>query len=675
MLLLSLLLCLACHIHFTNAQDIATSLYPYIYTDLGTWPCVRLLNATGSVGCQSTSGTNGILYQLNTQDDIENFNQNIPTSWEQWVVVIPYGLLTPSNIQTLESSKRLSGVIAIINSTATPGSPSRPSSYSPESKCPNCEFGLYANDADQYTWNPNGNSMIYEPINIPIFALDPIDVLSATAYRQIMENLNYNIEQNYRNYPLRAVDFSLFMWAAVDSATCLRRGWCFPVGGSSVYSTPSPNLTGNDGKPIIIVSATMDSRSVFHDLTLGVENDISGMVAMFAVADALSKSPTSVASFPKHIVYTLFNGEAWGYSGSQRFVNDISTPFQCQNITGTNTCPIKGAACTQPCVRDTDFTNINFDNIESVVEFSSVAQSNASGKGFWAHTDDSTTSGSLLQLFVGQGNGTYSIQDAASDGVHRKLPPSSAQSFLKKKRSIASIVLSDFHTSLDGYYHSDYDDTLDLATASSAICSLASSAARSIWLSAQGLNNGTVPSQVTADCNLVASLLDCMTQNYSCSLIQQYYGVNNAARISHYSSVFSFGGVSLLSLFAFNFLGDKNGVRRMNGTSPASCQSITECQAHEYCIRGTCVSTLTRYHDAYGAGIGYNYGTGLFDVIDESAPTWTESTWNPPSMRVYTVTSTRHQVVELVIGILWLVSSIIIVLYLKRYLKKTLKIA
>ena len=68
-----------------------------------------------------------------------------------------------------------------------------------------------------------------------------------------------------------------------------KKGWCYPVGGSSVYSSASPNLTGNDGKPIIVVSATMDSRSVFHDLTLGVENDISGMVAMFAVADALSK--------------------------------------------------------------------------------------------------------------------------------------------------------------------------------------------------------------------------------------------------------------------------------------------------------------------------------------------------------------------------------------------------
>jgi hypothetical protein len=163
------------------------------------------------------------------------------------------------------------------------------------------------------------------------------------------------------------------------------------------------------------------------------------------------------------------------------------------------------------------------------VEFNSVAQSNTSAQGFWAHSDDTTISNTLLQLLISnsQANGTQSqhhVQDASSDGVHRKLPPSSAQSFLQKKRSIASIVLADYQKSLDSYYHSDYDDTIDLASSSSAICSLASSAAQSIWLSAQGLSNATVPSQVTADCTLISSLLDCLTHNYSCSLIQQYYG-------------------------------------------------------------------------------------------------------------------------------------------------------
>lgn len=99
-------------------------------------------NVLGAMGCRYT------LWPTNT------------VSWRSYSVYLAQcQYLTPppirSNIQTLESSKRLSGVVAIINSTATPGSSSRPSSYSPESKCPNCEFGLYANDADQYTWNPN----------------------------------------------------------------------------------------------------------------------------------------------------------------------------------------------------------------------------------------------------------------------------------------------------------------------------------------------------------------------------------------------------------------------------------------------------------------------------------------------------------------------------------------
>lgn len=34
-----------------QAEDIATTLYPYIYTNLYNWPCVRLLNATGTIGC------------------------------------------------------------------------------------------------------------------------------------------------------------------------------------------------------------------------------------------------------------------------------------------------------------------------------------------------------------------------------------------------------------------------------------------------------------------------------------------------------------------------------------------------------------------------------------------------------------------------------------------------
>lgn len=95
--------------------------------------------------------------------------------------------------------------------------------------------------------------------------------------------------RGYQNYPLKAIDFDLFMWAAVNSQTCLRRGWCQAVGGMSVYSTPSIDISPDDKKPIIVVSAGMDSRSLFHDLTIGASNDVSGMVAVLAIAEALSR--------------------------------------------------------------------------------------------------------------------------------------------------------------------------------------------------------------------------------------------------------------------------------------------------------------------------------------------------------------------------------------------------
>lgn len=82
------------------------------------------------------------------------------------------------------------------------------------------------------------------------------------------------------------------MWAAVNSETCLRRGWCQVVGGMSVYSTPSLDVSADDKKPIVVVSTSMDSRSLFHDLTVGASSDVSGMVAVLAIADALSRVST-----------------------------------------------------------------------------------------------------------------------------------------------------------------------------------------------------------------------------------------------------------------------------------------------------------------------------------------------------------------------------------------------
>ena len=68
-------------------------------------------------------------------------------------------------------------------------------------------------------------------------------------------------------------------------------------------------------------------------------------------------------------------------------------------------------------------------------------------------------------------------------------------------------------------YNSDIDDmaAVDLQS----ICHLATTTAKAIYLQAQG--NTSVADQISANCTLVESLMDCLVSNFSCSLMQSYF--------------------------------------------------------------------------------------------------------------------------------------------------------
>ncbi|EPB83012.1 hypothetical protein HMPREF1544_10242 [Mucor circinelloides 1006PhL] len=640
-----------------QAEDIATTLYPYIYTNLYNWPCVRLLNATGTIGCHSLQKKSGILYQINTQDDISDFVSRKPNG--DYALVLPYYLLTRTNIDSVASTGKVTGLVILLSEASN-----QPQTLtSPDSTCPNCEFGLYANDTDKYEWNPQAQNLIEQTFDFPIFAIRPEDTTSQKVY-------NYVTTNEYRNYPLKAIDFDLFMWAAVNSETCLRRGWCQVVGGMSVYSTPSLDVSADDKKPIVVVSASMDSRSLFHDLTVGASSDVSGMVAVLAIADALSRAPTPIDKLPKHVLYTLFAAESWGFAGSQRFVKDISTPFVCTNATRATPCPFANAPCTFPCIRNTHFQNINLDNVESIFEFQSVSGINSNyTDGYYVHVDDAKKSQSLITALQPYTN----MKPASVDGIDRKLPPSSAMSFLQKRRDIQAAVITDYQKNLGNYYNSDMDNRLDIPKATDAICGLVNSTANAIYNQA---SNGNLTNQITANCTLISSMLDCLISNFSCPFMQNYFNVTAVSRIPHYSSVYSFENPQpqLLQRFAFSFLSGVTGKQRMaeNG-QPVQCQTIKDCASGEYCIKQQCTTSLTTYHEAYGTGLQYDESTGFVKVVDPTKGAWTESTWDSPTMRIFSITSKSHQVVEFVVGLLWMLASFAIVLFVKKYLKKTLK--
>ncbi|KAF9924705.1 hypothetical protein FBU30_005375 [Linnemannia zychae] len=678
-----------------NAQDT----YDTIYNDIGSLPCVRLLNATGSIGCQSLGAASGVLYRADTLDDINQF-VNDKGLGNKYTVVIPYWMLSRSNINLLRSSNKLAAILAIVNGTdpahVMAARPTNP--ISPDTTCPNCEFGLYANTPNQYQWNPTGSGLLYEQFDFPIYALNTMDTRNSMSYASVLQAVNRNRDRGYRDYPLKSLQFHSLMWAAQDTGTCLRKGWCTPVGGASVWSTPSSNISYTDEKPIVLITAAMDSRSLFHDLTLGVESSVAGMVTVLAVAEALSRSTVPLDTMSKHIVYALFTGEAWGFSGSQRFVQDImSSPIQCQKPSAS------GSGCAFPFYSDLEFQRLNPAKIEAILEVGQIA-----GMGevantnpvLYAHIDNiqEAASTTLLNqvIQIGSNGSTVNpsptagipIQAASSDGVKRGLPPSSSMSFLKVRNNIPTIVLTDFQKQMSALTNHDQDDSWNSPNTLNLIQQAATVIAKTAWLQAQGISDITTitPTQAQAiasiqvDNKLVQDLLQCLSLNYSCTLVDQYLNVTASStpptRLPHYTGTL-YSQSQPFPIFAWSFLANMTSVK--NTTSPMSrvtgCSSqaaTVQCGPKEYCVGDQCVLSLTRYHDAFGTGLAMDANADYY-IKDASKPVWTESTWSPIGLRMFDVTSPRSQIAELMTGIVLTLVSSGVVWYSRRFLQKTLK--
>ncbi|KAJ3066499.1 hypothetical protein HDU99_003833 [Rhizoclosmatium hyalinum] len=311
--------------------------------------------------------------------------------------------------------------------------------------------------------------MLYRSFDFPVFVM-PVNLNDLSASQSVgtlLQTAKYNLDRGYTRYPLYSVEFNEFMWGAVDASTCLRRGTCSPVGASSVWGTFSYNISRKDTKNVVVVSSQLDGNGFFHDFVTGAATTASGYVTLLAVANALSQNQAAVIALPSDILFTLFSTEAFGFAGSQRFIQDISSPFQClksvDGSTTTSSCNYQGPFCANPCQPTGGFTNLDFNRISAVVELNQVSALGSTGSPqIFLHVDDATDSGvqDLVKLFTGNANGTgkkigvngnasnvnVKFGPATTSGKGLGLPPSSAMSFLAKKK-IPAVVLGDFQTS------------------------------------------------------------------------------------------------------------------------------------------------------------------------------------------------------------------------------------
>jgi nicastrin len=85
-------------------------------------------------------------------------------------------------------------------------------------------------------------------------------------------------------------------------------------------------------KPSIVVGTSIDSTSMFHDLVPGANEGASNTLSLLMAAYLIGQNldDETLDALNNRIVFGFFEGEAYGYTGSRNFLNDVLN-FECDD--------------------------------------------------------------------------------------------------------------------------------------------------------------------------------------------------------------------------------------------------------------------------------------------------------------------------------------------------------
>ncbi|XP_071696314.1 nicastrin isoform X2 [Rutidosis leptorrhynchoides] len=649
------------HVCFSALKETAFESVPDLeksmYIVMDGYPCVRLLNLSGEIGC-ANPGLDKVVAP------IVRFTNGVELERPSSLVVSSYDF--ESLLSRVSSDSNFASHVAGVLVESGTQNQTHVTGSSPDNKFPQAEFAPYQNS--KFKWNPTGSGIMWKPYDFPIFLLS--ESSTQTLQEFVVKNAN-----KMEKYATEVTEFDLVMQTTKagtrDSESCLKEGTCLPLGGYSVWSALQTN--GSDSskeKPIVLAVSSMDSASFFRDKSPGAESPLSGFISLLAAVDALSRIE-GLDTLDKQLVFVVFTGEAWGYLGSRRFLLELSQ----------HTDAVKG---------------INHTLIEAVIEVGSVGKGYDQGvKTFYAHTTgvSSATNKTLNALKKARDSlGTENIKYSAASESNPGIPPSSFMSFATQNPHTAGFVLEDFDSVFTNkFYHSHLDDLSNIN--SSAIVAAASLVARTLYIIASNTNHISDSSlnSVKVNTTLVDELLSCLLScelGLSCDLVKQYiYPFSTCP--SHYvgviqgepSSVPYLNYVGDVSRFVWNFMADKTSTQVKN-VSPCSGNCTKTggvCIKQEIDGKGVCVISKTRYIPSYSTRLKYDSET--WSVLPSSSsdpmgavdPIWTESNWNTISLRVYSVQSNFYDHFILVAGVALTALSYLLIVIVKTLIAKAFK--
>ncbi|KAL3613529.1 hypothetical protein CASFOL_042563 [Castilleja foliolosa] len=631
------LLCLVARFRFsisgeTNSFESVPDLEKSMYAQIDGFPCVRLLNLSGEIGC-SNPGRGKVF------GSIVRFKNAKELIGPATILVSPddFESLLSRVSNDSDFARKVAGILVESGTQVQ----NNLKGFSPDAKFPQAEFAPYR--SNEFEWNPAAALMN---------------------------------EKNKKSYTKVVSEFDLVMQTTKsgthDSDSCLKEGTCLPLGGyrDSVWSSLPPINVSSPvkAKPIVLAMTSMDSASFFRDKNLGAESPISGLIALLAVVDALSH--LGLEELNKQLVFVVLTGEAWGYLGSRRLF--LESDLQSETMKGLDT-----------------------TMIETVLEIGSVGKSYPQGiKTFFAHTAGATSSvnGTLTALQHAQDSLlTENIMVKTASTSNPGVPPSSLMTFLRKKPQISGLVLEDFDSAFSNeFYHSHLDDLSNINA--SSIVAVASLVARTLYILAGGKDQSALNS-IKINSSLVGELISCLLDcepGLSCALVKNYISPSTTCP-SHYVGVVLGEPSSELyppyagdiSRFVWNFLADKTSIPSKNVSSscPKACSGVNELCIKEADGKGVCVISTTRYVPAYSTRLKYDNERGTWtvlpinssDIMGLEDPIWTESNWDTINVRVYTVQTATYDYLILLLGIVVTLFAYLLIVIAKTLIRKALK--
>lgn len=467
---------------------------------------------------------------------------------------------------------------------------------------------------------------------------------------------------------------TLSQQASLNSIHCLKQDSCRPIGGYSIWTHFG---TQEISRPLVLVSAAMDTRSMFpRKSSPGSISDGSALVSLLAAAHALGNiSSDDYEMLPNQIMFAVFQGEAFSYTGSRRFLHDLKE-FKCQNE--------DNGRCALPIRTTMDFKKISLRSFSSHISLTHIY-----GDNLFLHPAKNGNSAELVEL-VRNVSKELSSQDLYKDATPTlpELPPSTAVPFSITLPNLPSLVIAGYDEQISNpYYHSFQDISSELSV--SLICDAATLTAQSALAAAADnelKNVQDLVSTVRADCDLVSKLIYCFTKNLNCVLSQELgiplakletsSGSTVASRYSgQYYPVREIDSITGTQRLVFELL-TKFSELKQQGPQCSSNEDCSKSSGLGYgrCENGFCTTSMARYHEAYDPGIELDYDSLVFEVVNSSCPNWAESLTSLGEIRLFRVEKNSIVVGMLSAGFAVFLSSALILKYSSHYFSSHFKI-